>query len=97
MDYTQNLKDGAHVFALLNFMFEFLGHARGKPYDASKVDVRNYSVENDFSDMNDMQRLLTHVYYLCLVNIAPIVKSWWIDCASRQTVLAVELWTQKHV
>ena len=78
-------------------MCESLGHDVGKPYDASKINVEDYSSENDLSTTKDTQWLLSHVYFLALVNLASIVKSWWLNCNSRQTALSVELWTMKHV
>ncbi|OCK82799.1 RING zinc finger protein-like protein [Lepidopterella palustris CBS 459.81] len=95
-DYIEHIKEGEYLAGLLDFMFDFLGHARGKPVDVSKFDVTTYSPDLEPPE-KDTQWLLTHLYYLCLKHIPSLAKSWWIDCKSRQKVIAVESWTEKFI
>lgn len=78
-------------------MSEALDHDVGKPFDASKVNIKEYVLENDMQPLRDAQWLLSHIYYLSLVNVASLVKNWWLDCNFRQTVLSIESWTIKYV
>lgn len=82
---------------LLDFMFDFLGHGKGRPVDVSRFDVSSYQPDSEESPLKDTQWLLTHIYYLCLKHIPSLTKTWWIECRSRQKVLAVETWTEKFV
>ena len=43
-----------------------------------------------------MQWLLIHLYYLVLKFVPGLFKSWFIDCRSKQTRIAVEGWMVKH-
>ncbi|KAJ9649033.1 hypothetical protein H2199_000946 [Coniosporium tulheliwenetii] len=95
-DYVENIKDGDYVAGLLDFMSDFLGHAKGKPVDVSKFDITTYRPDEE-SPEKDTQWLLTHLYYLCLKHLPALTKVWWIDCKSRQKVLAVETWTEKFI
>ena len=95
-DYIEHIKEGEYLARLLEFMFDFLGHSRGKPVDVSKIDVTTYTPDIEAPE-KDTQWLLTHLYYLCLKHVPSLTKSWWIDCKSRQKVLAVETWTEKFV
>ncbi len=96
-DYTAHLKEGEYLYCLLDFTFQFLGHSRGKPVDASSLDITKYTFDTTESPIKDIQWLLTHLYYLCLKHLPTLTKAWWIDCKSRQTVVNVESWTERFV
>lgn len=96
-DYIANLKEGGYLTGLLDFMFDFLGHANRKPVDASKFENTAYNPNNDEMPEKDTQWLLIHIYYLSLRHIPSLAKNWWLDCKSRQVKLAVETWTEKHI
>ncbi|KAK4545073.1 hypothetical protein LTR36_003624 [Oleoguttula mirabilis] len=96
-DYIEQLKDGSYLSGLLNFTFDFLGHSRGKPVDASKFDIQEYTPDVEPSPERDVQWLLTHLYYLALTHLPSLVKSYYLDIRSRQTSLAVESWTAKYL
>lgn len=96
-DYIENLKEGSYLSGLLDFTFDFLGHSRGKPVDASKFDVQSYSPDTEESPERDVQWLLTHLYYLALTHLPSLTKSYYLDLTSRQTSLAVESWTSKYI
>lgn len=96
-DYIEHLKEGDYLTSLLNFTFAFLGHAGGKPIDASKFDVTTYSFGTEELPVKDVQWLLIHLYYLCLKRAPALTKNWWMECKSRQIVVNVETWTEKYV
>jgi len=96
-DYISHLKEDDYLDQLLSFMFEFLGHASGKPVDVSKFEPTTYSFDIQESPLKDIQWLLTHLYYLCLTRMPSATKAWWFGCKSRQTVVNVESWTEKYV
>lgn len=95
-DYVDHIKEGEYLPGLLNFTFDFLGHARNKPVDVSKLDVTTYEPDVE-SPRRDLQWLLTHLYFLCLKHVPSLTKSWFIDCKSRATVVTLEPWTEKFV
>ncbi len=96
-DYIENVKQGSFVSDLLNLMCNSLGHSQGKPVDVSKWDITSHKSIDDVTPLTETQMLLTHLYYRCLSDMPALTKAWWIDCKSRQTVMAVESWTEKYV
>jgi hypothetical protein len=95
-DYVDHIKEGEYLTGLLNFTFDFLGHAHNKPVDVSKLDVTTYEPDIE-PPKRDLQWLLTHLYFLCLRHVPSLTKSWFIDCKSRATVVTLEPWTEKFV
>jgi hypothetical protein len=95
-DYVEHVKEGEYLPGLLNFTFDFLGHAHNKPVDVSKLDVTTYEPDVE-PPKRDLQWLLTHLYFLCLKHVPSLTKSWFIDCKSRATVVTLEPWTEKFV
>lgn len=95
--YIENLKEGGYLTGLLDFTFDFLGHAKGRPIDASKFDIESYTLNLEDSPLKDTQWLLIHLYYLSLCSTPSLSKSWWIDCKVRQKVLSVESFTEKYM
>ncbi|KAK3066726.1 hypothetical protein LTR53_016805, partial [Teratosphaeriaceae sp. CCFEE 6253] len=96
-DYIDQLKEGTYLAGLLSFTFDFLGHSRGKPIDASKFDIHEHVPDMEPSPERDVQWLLTHLYYLALTHLPSLTKSYYLDTRSRQTSLAVESWTAKYI
>lgn len=95
-DYVEHLKEGDYAPGLLAFTFDFLGHGKNKPVDASKFDVTGYTPDLE-PPKPDTQWLLIHLYYLCLRHIPSLTKSWWISCKSRSIAVSLESWTQKYI
>jgi hypothetical protein len=95
-DYVEHVKEGEYLPGLLNFTFDFLGHAHNKPVDVSKLDITTYEPDVE-SPKRDLQWLLTHLYFLCLRHVPSLTKAWFIDCKSRATVVTLEPWTEKFV
>ncbi|OMP81578.1 E3 ubiquitin-protein ligase listerin [Diplodia seriata] len=96
-DYIEHLQKEGHVPQLLDFLTEFLGHTKGKPVDISKFDLSRYDPHATDTPLADARYLAAHLYFLTLQHLPSLSKSWWIDCKSRQTVLAVESWTERFV
>ena len=96
-DYIEQLKDGTYLAGLLNFTFDFLGHTRGRPVDPSKFDIQDYVADMEPSPEKDVQWLLNHLYLLALTHLPTSVRNYYLDIRSRQTSLAVESWTAKHI
>lgn len=99
IDYVNSLRDLAPLPALLEFVFDFLGHSRGKPVDGSKLDIANYdaSVSSGDAPQREVQNLLAHLYYLSLKFTSSLTKAWWLELRSRALVSNVEQWTQKYI
>ena len=94
-DYVAHIKEqGVHT-SLLNVIFASLGHAQSRPIDASKFDPTFYSFNIEPEPKREVQWLLIHLYYLCLLRLPSLTKAWWIDCRSRQIRSQVEPWTEK--
>ena len=96
-DYVENIKQGTYLVGLLDLMSDLLGHSKNKPVDASKFDITSYTTDREPEPEKDAQWLLIHLYYLALKHLPTLSKNWWIACPNRQTVLAVEAWTEKYV
>lgn len=95
-DYIEHIKEGDYLPGLLNFTFDFLGHAHNKPVDVSKLDITTYEPDIE-PPKKDLQWLLTHLYFLCLRHVPSLTKSWFISCKSRATVVTLEPWTEKFI
>lgn len=96
-DYIDQLKDGAYLSGLLGLAFDFLGHTRGRPVDASKFDIQNYIPDTEPTPEKDVQWLLIHLYFCALTHLPSSVKSYYLDIHSRQTSQAVDSWTAKYI
>ncbi|KAI9877231.1 MAG: hypothetical protein M1830_004467 [Pleopsidium flavum] len=96
-DYVENIKKGTYLVGLLDFTFDFLGHSMNKPADASRFDIISYTPDMEESPQKDAQWLLIHLYYLALRHLPTLSRTWWMACQNRQTVLAVEVWTEKYI
>lgn len=102
-DYTENLKADDYISPLLNFTFDVLGHsaAHGLNLDQlgfTEKDIQRYDLElaESESEERNMQWLFIHLYYLVLKFVPGLFKSWYIDCRSKQTKIAVEGWMAKY-
>lgn len=95
--YVETLKEGGYLTSLLDFTFDFLGHAKGRPIDASRFQIEEYNLDEEENPEKDTQWLLVHLYYLSLRFIPSLAKSWWLDCKARQKVLSVEKFTEKYM
>ena len=96
-DYATSLKEGTYLDDLLKLTFNILITARTKPIDASKFSIDTYTPNTAESPENETHQLLIHLYYLSLKHLTTLTRTWWRDSTSRQTMLAVEIWTEKHI
>lgn len=102
-DYTENLKADQYVTPLLEFMFDVLGHSAAHPLkldraNLSEAELRDYDIKlaDAESEERSLQWLLVHLYYLILKYTPGLFKTWYLDCRSKQTKIAVENWTTKY-
>ncbi len=102
-DFVEHLKTENYVSPLLEFMFDVLGHSAAHPLNLDKAgllteQICNYDVKLADADTEEksMQWLLVHLYYLVLKYTPGLFRTWYIDCRSKQTRIAVEAWTTKH-
>ncbi|KAG8528214.1 uncharacterized protein KY384_007131 [Bacidia gigantensis] len=97
-DYVKNLQEGQYVQDLLSVAVDVLISSRHKPIDGSKHRFGEYDPDHMFFDREaDLHWLLIHLYYLSLVHLPSLAKAWWRDNTTRQTNLAVQTWTEKHI
>jgi hypothetical protein len=101
-DLTENLKTEKSALPLLDFMFDVLGHSAAHALNLDKENlapqqIRDYDIKlaDTESGEKSMQWLLVHLYYLTLKYTPGLFRSWYIDCRSKQTRIAVESWTTK--
>jgi E3 ubiquitin-protein ligase listerin len=95
-DYIDSIKEGDYLPSLLAFTFDFLGHATGKSIDASKFPIVSYALDAQETSEKDIQSLVIHLYFLCLVHVPIITKTWWID-SQKRVKGPIETWTQKFI
>ncbi|KAK3339090.1 hypothetical protein B0H65DRAFT_551835 [Neurospora tetraspora] len=101
--YTESLKADNSLNALLELMFDVLGHSTGQALNLDKntfsVDhIRSYDVSQseEGTPERDMQWLLVHLFYLSLKFLPGLVKSWYLDLRSKQTKIALDSWMAKY-
>jgi hypothetical protein len=98
-DYVDSIKDGTYLKDLLSFAFDFLIHSRGVKHmvNPSKYDIKIYVPSTAENPENDVQWLLTHLYYLALEHLPLLCKSWWRSECPRALEKQVEEWTERYV
>lgn len=102
-EYYENLKATGSLGPLLDLTFDVLGHSAAHPLNLDKARITaeqiiSYEVnlaEAETEEQN-MHWLFVHVYYLALKYVPGLVKSWYIQCRSKQTRIAVEAWTTRY-
>jgi E3 ubiquitin-protein ligase listerin len=99
-DYSDHLKSEGCISPLLEFIFDTLTHT-GNRQSISGFDsamIRSYNMwqaTDSESNERNLNWLLANLYYLSLRFAPSLVKSWWVDCKSKQMKLAVEALTRK--
>lgn len=88
---------------LLDFLFDVLGHSAAHPLNLDKEGIGEEQIcEYDIGladsepGEQSMHWLLAHLYYLTLRYLPGLFKSWYINCPSKQTRIAVEAWTTRY-
>ncbi|KAH6673805.1 hypothetical protein B0J14DRAFT_591655 [Halenospora varia] len=103
-DYSEILKSENYIGPLLSFLFDVLGLSAGKAINLDKTRLERSAIQSydmwaaidSESPKFDMRWLLVNVYYSSLKFTANLVKSWWRDCRSKQTSIAVNNWTEEY-
>jgi hypothetical protein len=79
-----------------------LGHALARAIDLDKEGftaehIRSYSIDLADSEPaeRDMNWLLIHLFYLILKYVPGLFKMWYLDCPSKQTKNAIQVWMQR--
>lgn len=101
-DFTEQLRAEKCAIPLLDFMFDVLGHSAAHPLNLPKASLGPEQIK-DFdikladaeAEEKSMQWLLVHLFYLALKYTPGLFRTWYIDCRSKQTRIAVEGWTTK--
>lgn len=96
-DYVEQLKEGGYLTGLLDLTFDFLRLSTGRPVDASKFSVAEYTSRTEENVETDVQWLLTHLYYLALSYLPSLVKSYVLELRSRTVPQTIETWTSKYI
>ncbi|KAI1172606.1 hypothetical protein F4777DRAFT_496288 [Nemania sp. FL0916] len=101
-DYTENLKTGNYIHSLMDLTFDVLGHSAAHALDLDRAgfteeNIRYYDLKlaESESEERSMQWLFIHLYYRVLKFVPGLFKTWYMDCRSKQTKIAVEVWMTK--
>lgn len=102
-DYTDQLRAEEALVPLMGFMFDVLGHTVANAINIDKEgftvhDIENYDVlvADSMDEERNMHWLLIHLFYKTLQFVPGLFKTWFYDCKSKQTKLAIEAWVQKY-
>ncbi|TQN74076.1 E3 ubiquitin-protein ligase listerin [Colletotrichum shisoi] len=102
-DYTEHLKTDNYIAPLLDFTFDVLGHSAAHPLNLEReglttqhITSYNVSLADAESDERNLHWLLVHLYYLTLKYTPGLFKTWYLDCRSKQTRIAVEGWMTRY-
>ncbi|KAI0132788.1 hypothetical protein BJ170DRAFT_262304 [Xylariales sp. AK1849] len=102
-DYAENLKAANYIGPLMEFTFDVLGHSAAHGLNLDKANltikhIREYDLKLADAEIDErnMQWLLIHLYYLVLKYVPGLFKTWFIECRSKPTKIAVESWMTKY-
>ncbi|KAK2004434.1 hypothetical protein LX36DRAFT_649985 [Colletotrichum falcatum] len=102
-DYTEHLKTENYLAPLLDFTFDVLGHSAAHPLNLERerlttqhITSYNVSLADAEPDERNLHWLLVHLYYLTLKYTPGIFKTWYLNCRSKQTRIAVEGWMTRY-
>ncbi|OTA93758.1 hypothetical protein M434DRAFT_395290 [Hypoxylon sp. CO27-5] len=102
-DYAENLKTANYIGPLMDFTFDVLGHSAAHPLNLDKANftdehIKEYDVKlaEAETEERNMQWLLIHLYYLVLKYVPSLFKTWYHECRSKQTKIAVAGWMTKY-
>lgn len=102
-DYTEDLKTHNAIGPLMEFMFDVLGHSAASPINLDKEgltidNIQDYDINiaESLPEEKNMHWLLVHLFYLTLKFSPGLFKTWFLDCRSKQTRIAIEPWMTKY-
>lgn len=94
--YVVDIRDNGYLENLLSFTCDLLRITSGKPIDASKYDIPIFTLDSESSLEKESQWLTIHLYYLSLLHLPSLTKSWWIDQKNRIKT-PLETYSQKYI
>ncbi|KHN98414.1 C3HC4 type (RING finger) zinc finger containing protein [Metarhizium album ARSEF 1941] len=103
-DYTEHLKSEKLIDPLMDFLFDVLGHSAAHPLNLEKENIGpaqicDYDIKSAEAESAEqsLHWLLVHLYYLTLKFIPSLFRTWYMNCRSKQTRIAVGSWTTKYL
>jgi E3 ubiquitin-protein ligase listerin len=94
-DYAENIKRAKFLPPLMDYITDTLSGFPEK--EIAQVNVAEYEPNAYREESFDLRSILVHILFLSLKNVPSLVKSWWLECSSRQKAKAMESWTEKYV
>ncbi len=94
--YVIDIKNDGHLDYLLNFTCEVLRIASGKPIDASKYNISDFTLDAETSPEKESHWLTIHLYFLSLLHLPSLTKTWWIE-QKNSIKTPLESYSQKHI
>ncbi|KAM7195474.1 hypothetical protein V8F33_006644 [Rhypophila sp. PSN 637] len=101
-EYTACIKRHGILEPFLDFMFAVLGHSAATPLNLEQKRltaeyIRHYDITTAEDDEEkNLDWLLVNLCYLTLTYLPGLFRTWYIDCSSKQTKVAVEAWIKKY-
>ncbi|RMZ89542.1 hypothetical protein DV736_g3226, partial [Chaetothyriales sp. CBS 134916] len=92
--YVASLKSSNHLPSLLDTICSIIHITDSRPVDASKFSINTFNLSTD-TDQKQVQHLSINLYYLILLYVPSLVKSWFIEQKNRIRT-PLESWTQKY-
>ena len=94
--FVIDVKDYGHLDHFLAFACGLLRISSGKPIDAAKFNVTDFCLDDATTLEKEASWLAIHVYYLSLLHLPGLCKTWWIEQKNRIKT-PLENWSQKHI
>ncbi|RMD40395.1 hypothetical protein DV735_g4713, partial [Chaetothyriales sp. CBS 134920] len=93
--YVASLKAANILPILLDTVCALIRITDSRPVDASKFAISTFTLSSS-ADEDQVQHLSIHLYYLGLLYVPSLAKSWFIEQKNRIRT-PLESWTQKHI
>lgn len=102
-DYTEHLKSENYTGPLLEFTFDVLGHSAAHALNLDRegltpehIRLYDLHVADSEPEERNLHWLLVNLFYLVLKYLPGLFRTWYLECRSKQTKLAVEAWLIKY-
>jgi E3 ubiquitin-protein ligase listerin len=93
--YVDAIKETGRLPDLLDLICDILGLVNDRAVDASKFNIESFNTDASDSAEKELQWLMIHLYYNCLLYLPSLTKDWFIQ-QKRGIKTPLENWTQKH-
>ncbi|RMZ76445.1 hypothetical protein DV737_g4788, partial [Chaetothyriales sp. CBS 132003] len=93
--YVASLKSSNHLPNLLDTICSIIRITDSYPVDASKFSIDTFDLSPS-TDQKQVQHLSISLYYLALLYVPSLAKSWFIDQNNRIRT-PLQSWTQKYI